>query len=359
VTAGRRNFRLAAAFAGVLLAAGCEDAAVSEAESPPREEIRTPIAAVEAARRDMSRLLSASATVEPRVQVRLASRIAGTIEEVSFEAGEAVARGDMVVRLDVSESESELWRIEAEEAHARRNYARIAQLRERQSVSTAEYEATRTAMQVLESRRRLWETRVAYGHVLSPIDAVVTARHVEPGEAVDAHGALVDLASMDDLVLRLGVSELDVIHLEEGQPVPVRIDALPDLALEGRIRRILPVAERDSRLVTVEVALPSDTAAQRVRAGFLARVRMPIDMRRDRVAVPAMAVGTDADGRYVYVVEDERLARREIQTGVTREQWVEVVSGLAPGEVVLATNPIEMSEGQAVRVVAWRGGGAG
>lgn len=356
VTAGRRTIRLAALLAGALLFAACDDAAVSETQGQERQEARdTPVAAVEVVRRDLSRQLSASATVEPRVRVRLASRIAGTIEEVLFEEGAAVARGDVVVRLDVSESEAVLARVRAEEAQARRTYERFSQLRDRQSVSTSEYEANRTALQVLESERRLWKTRVGYGHVLSPIDAVVTARHVEPGEAVEANGALVDLASMDELVLRLGVSELDVIHLREGQAVPVRIDALPDLDLTGTIRRILPVAERDSRLVTVEVALPPDTAGRHVRAGFLARVRMPIDVRSQRIAVPAMAVGADGDGRYVYVVQDGRLVRRGIETGVTREQWVEVLSGLEAGEVVLATNPLEMGEGQAVHVVAWRG----
>lgn len=62
---------------------------------------------------------------------------------------------------------------------------------------------------------------------------------------------------------------------------------MPDEELEGVIRRIYPVAERDSRLVTVEISLPGDAAEHGVRAGFLARVRMAIDQRTDVLAVPA------------------------------------------------------------------------
>ena len=319
------------------------------------EDHGTAIAAVEIQPRDLSRQLSVSATVEPRVRIRLASRADGTLDEVRPEVGDAVGAGDVLARLDVSEEQAELDRARAQEDDARRQYQRTRELRDQGVASAAALQRDEALLQVAESERRLWQSRVAFGAVEAPRDAVVTARHVEPGEAVDARQTLFELAAMDELVMRPGVSELDVAHLEEGMEVPLRLDAMPGEPLQGHIRRIFPMAASDSRLVTVEIALPEDAAERGVRPGYLGRVRMAIDRRPDSLAVPAGALGEDDDGRYVYVVEDEQVRRRGVEPGVTRGEWTEILDGLEQGEVVLASNPLDMTDGQSVRIVGWRG----
>ncbi len=343
----------AAAMLAGLGACGRSDAADGGGDAA--ERAGAPVAAIELVRRDLSRELATSATVQPRVRVRLASRTAGTLEAVHVEEGDAVGAGDVLAELDMAEANAELAQAQAQEEQARQEYARAAELRAQQLISASDYERQRTALRVAQSQRRLWETRVAFGQIVAPRDAVVTARYFEPGEAVETHDALFELASLDELVVRLGVSELDVVHLERGQAVPIRLDAMPDVDLEGTVRRIFPQADAGSRLITVEVALPEQATERGVRPGYLARVRLAIDQREDVIAVPASAIGEDGDEHYVYVIDDGRLSRRVIGRGATRGQWAEVTQGLEAGEIILATNPIDMSDGQAVRVVGWRG----
>jgi membrane fusion protein, multidrug efflux system len=137
--------------------------------------------------------------------------------------------------------------------------------------------------------------------------------------------------------------------------VPIELDAIPGVRLAGSLRRIFPGADPASRLTTVEIELPVDANERGVRPGFLARVRMPIDPRPEVIAISTAAIGEDGGERYVLVIAEGRLHRRAIEPGVTRGQWTEVLSGLEAGEIVLATNPVDMSEGQAVRIVGWRG----
>jgi membrane fusion protein, multidrug efflux system len=124
--------------------------------------------------------------------------------------------------------------------------------------------------------------------------------------------------------------------------------------MEANVRRIAPAADPESRLLTVEIALPEDAAERGVRPGFLARVTLPVEELEAALAVPSAAVGEDGDVRYVYVIEDERLVRREIELGVSRGPLAVVAAGLEAGEIVLATNPIDMRDGQRVRIVGWR-----
>ncbi len=341
---------LALVVAGLLGACASEDDSVGNTERVPS----SPVAATEIQVRDLSRELRVSARVEPRTRIRLASRPAGTVQAVHYEEGDRVSAGDVLLELDMAEERAELARAEAQEEDARIRYRRAAELRERGVISPAEYDAARVSLLVAESNRRLWQSRVGFGQVTTPRDAVVTAKYVEPGDGVDAQMVLFELAAMDTLVLRPALSELDVVHLEAGQPVRVRLDALPELELDASVRRIFPAAEAVSRLVTVEIALPGDAFERGVRPGYLARALMTVDSRPEAIAVPSAAVGEDGDVRYVYVIEEDTLHRREVETGVTRARLTEIVDGLEAGEVVLATNPIDMRDGQRVRIVGWR-----
>jgi membrane fusion protein, multidrug efflux system len=340
----------------MLLLAGCGGGErASETDDAAGAERGLPIAAVEVQPRDLSRQVAVTGTVEPRMHIRLASRTSGTVDDVFFEAADNVQAGDLLARLDMSEHRAELERTRALQQEARLEYRRYADLQEGRMVSATEYQRARAALEVLNSEVKLWETRIAFGNVTAPRDGVLTARHIEPGEAVEAHELLFELAALDALVIRPGISERDVVHLEVGQTIPVRLDALPGLELEGTLRRIFPSADAGSRLVPIEVALPADAMDRGVRPGFLARIRITVDERGGALAVPAAALGEDGQNRYVYLVRDERLARRTVEPGVTRGEWTEIRAGLEPGDIVLATNPIDMRDGQRVRIVGWRG----
>jgi RND family efflux transporter MFP subunit len=316
---------------------------------------RAPVAAVTVVPRDLSRMLNVSGTVRPRTAIRLASRGSGTVAAVHVEEGDSVEAGALLAELDVSEQRAELRRAEARAAEAEAEYRRMAELSSRGLASAADYQRARAALGVAEAERELWRTRVEFGRITAPRSTVVTARHIEPGEAVQAQQVLFELADLEALVLHLGVSELDVVHLVEGQRMPVALDALPDLPLEATLRRIFPAAVATNRLVTVELALPAEAASLGVRPGFLARARIAVDSRPQVLAVPNGAIGEDERGHYLFVIEDERLVRRNITLGVTRGEWTEVVEGLSEGEIALATPPIDMREGQPVRIVGWRG----
>ncbi len=352
--AARRSL-MAAGLALTLLACSSEAPAPQGAGGgAPGGGGSIPVAAFEIQPRDLSRQLSLSGTVEPRVSVRLAARTSGAVESVRVEEGQVVALGDTLATLDMAEARAELARARAEENAARLEYRRAAELRTRGVVSEAQYEIAQVALQVAQSEQALWRTRVEFGTILSPLGGVVTAKHIEPGEAVQSQSTLFELASLDELVIRFGVSELDVVHLSAGLTTPIRFDALPALELEGVVRRIFPVAQTGSRLVTVEVALPADANQQGVRPGFLARMRAAIDSRPNTLVVPASAIGVERDNAYVFVIDDGQLHRRDIRVGVTRGQWTEVLEGLSAGEMVLASNPIEMRAGQPVRIVTMR-----
>jgi len=315
------------------------------------------IAAHEVSLRELSRPLSVSGVVEARRYVRIHARTSGNLEQLTLEAGDPVSAGEQLAALDMTEQRAEEARARALREEAQLSYNRARELHERNNLSAAEYQQARASLKVAESEAELWEARVGFGSIRSPMDGVVIGRYVEPGEHVQVQDMLFKVSDMSSLVVRLPVSELDVGHLAPGREIPLRIDALPDGELTGWIRRIAPSADADSRRVAVEISLPEDAYEQGVRPGYLVRVSIRIDRREDVLAVPTLAVGTEGtgdEGPFVYRIRGDKLERQPVTEGMRRGQWTEITEGLAPGDLILATNPRDRSDGEKIRIVEQR-----
>jgi membrane fusion protein, multidrug efflux system len=350
-----KNVILFAALAGLVLV-GCSGDPVPEAGSGSPERRALPVQAIEVAPRDLSRRVQVSAPVEPMRTIRLAARTEGVLTEVLVEEGDDVAAGQLLASIDVREQQAELQRSRARLDEKRANFERMEQLKARDYIDAASYEAARAELSIAESEVELWQTRVEFGTVTSTIDGTVVGRYIEPGEAISRHEALFSIADLSSLVVRLGVSELDVRNLRLGDAVVLQVDAVADQnPLAGMVRRIFPAAEADSRLITVEVEVP-DALDAGVRPGFLARAHMLVDQREGVLAVPAGSVAESQGEYFVMVINgEERLERRVIEPGILRGAWREVLSGLETGDRVVSANPLEMNAGDRVRIVELSG----
>jgi len=184
---------------------------------------------------------------------------------------------------------------------------------------------------------------------------VVLRRHVERGDAVSTNEPLFRVADLNRLVVRLGIPERDVVHLEEGQQTELHIDAFPGETFRGTIQRIYPSADDESRLFTVEITLPAEQRDQVIRPGYLARVSMDADRREDVLAVPSESLlASERDERFVYIInDDDRLERRDVTTGIERRNWTQITEGLEAGEVVVGANPSNLREDILVNVTRW------
>lgn len=334
--------------AGVL---GCSDTESSdspEEAAANNEEPSLAVAAVEVYPRTLTHRISASNPVEALRTVRPATPVTGTMRRVYVEEGNRVRAGDLLAEMDVREQRAELKRAEARLEQELAAYERTRQLRDRDFSSAQEYESQKAERDVAASEVELWETRVELGQIRASTDAVVTERNVEPGEAVSSNDALFALADVSTLVVRVGVSERHIPHMEQGQSVDVHLDAYPDTSFGGSVRRIFPHAD-DDRRVRVEIALDSD-AHTHARPGFLARLQLSVDERTNVHAVPSEALLGSGNDPAVFVITDGELERRSVTTGIDRGGWTEIREGLHAGERVVASNPAALQPGTRVRI---------
>lgn len=347
------RFSLAPAVAA-LCAAACSGGGSARGAQPPDRagERAVPVAVATVAAQDLARAVTVTGTIEPVRTIGVNSLLAGTVLVLHAQEGDRVRAGELLAELDARETRAQSARAQAVLANAQTVFERNEQLAASKIITDAEFEQSRSAYDVAKSDAELWRTRVEFSRITAPSAGVVTAKHVEAGTAVTPNQRVFDVADMSLLVVRVQISELDVVHVQRGAAVDVVLDAYPTSPIRGRVRRIFPSADAQSRLVPVEVALGEIPGGVEARPGFLARITFRMDRRRGALVVPASAVGVGEEGQFVYVVDGDSLLRRPVTLGITVEGLVEVERGLTAGDRVVTSGHTNLRPGTRVRAEA-------
>jgi HlyD family secretion protein len=175
--------------------------------------------------------------------------------------------------------------------------------------------------------------------LLAPFDGLVTALNIRAGETTPTALPALTLADVAELQIVVDVDEIDVARIVEGQEVVIRVDALPDDALTGRVQRIAPAASLVGNVVVYQVTIVLDETELPLRIGMSATAAVTIERLEQVLLVPNWAIRIDRDTGHTYVNlwRGEGLIQEvEIELGVRGEDNSQVLTGLQAGDEVVA-----------------------
>lgn len=349
----------------VLWATAPEPAAVGAAgEDAAAVEVRT-LAVEHSPSRDLAVL---SGVLEPRRRVRLSAETNGRVLEVGAEELDAVEQGQVLVQLDplrarvaVERARAAVTRATSELSLARTSLERQESLKERDVTSESAFDDAMNRQRVAQAtirdaRAQLEQARdeLQRKTIHAPFAGVLASFGVEPGEYVREGTELGELLDLSTARTTLGLSDRQVVGLEPGARVEIRVEALPNELFRGEILRVGVAAERDTRKFPVEIEIPN--GARRLLPGMVARVELDLGSGGDRIVVPREALVEEYDLRFVYVVQGEggdvsRVQRRRIEVRDLPFDpgHVEVVSGLSTGERVAVSGVRSLRDGARVQ----------
>jgi len=151
------------------------------------------------------------------------------------------------------------------------------------------------------------------------------------------------------LEVAVNVDETQLGRISKGQTVMVQVPAYPDETFSGTVAAISPAVDQKTRSASVRIQPKDDSG--KLRPGMLAQVSIVTATRSDAVLVPRDAiVGTPASGTQAAVVEitDGKALRANVRVGLINEQVVEILSGLADGQVVVVGKASGLNDGDVV-----------
>ena len=340
-----------------------EESAAKKNDRPPLEFAQGDLARLSQQR--LETRLAVPGTLQAISQATVRAKLAAEVRRVVVREGERVAAGQVLAEFDTAQVQAQIAERAAALASARAQLANTERTRRTNAMlvkqsfisqnafdaADAAHQAQLAAVAMAQAQLEQAELLLADAVVRAPIQGVVARRHVQPGEKVGYDAPLVHLVDLTRLEVQAQVPVADVARVRQGMPARVEVEGLNGRALEGRVERINPSAEAGSRNVNIYVTLPNEESVLRV--GMFARVMLSTSRETEVPALPVSALREEAGQSYVWVIKEGRLARRIVGVGTRdgRAQLVEITSGIAPAELVLATKFDNLKEGLAVKLL--------
>jgi HlyD family secretion protein len=361
-----------------LAVAGCGSRSESVEAKAPNEPEAIEVAAVEARVADVAQTLAISGSLVPQTRVDVRSKMPGRLERVLVTIGDRVAAGQLVATFDAREIDTQveaadaavnvakaaLAAADAALANATLELDRARNLFERGALPRQRLDAAETAHRSAEAQRDLAQANLAQAgaaarrarevrrdaSLTSPITGVIVERNFDPGNLVaPGDSAVVAVADTRVLKLEAGVAELEAGRLKAGMPARVSVQARPGDVYEGRLAALAPEIDAKNRHFRVEVRVPNPDG--QLLSGMYATAAIETARAQQVVTVPREAVGLRDGKRVVLRIAGERIEAVPVREGITDEGRVQVVSGLAPGDLLVADARRPLAPGTRVRPI--------
>ncbi|HRN58772.1 MAG TPA: efflux RND transporter periplasmic adaptor subunit [Chiayiivirga sp.] len=320
------------------------------------------VALVPVQREVLAHEVVASGQVAAWEETPLGVEVAGLrVIEVRVEVGQAVAAGEVLLRLDdraarsdVAQARASCAEAEASLALATANLERGRALSGRGLMSAADFDQLGALRAQADARRATAEAaldaaglRLSWTTLVAPDAGVISRRAVQPGEVVSPAAPLFHLIRQNRLEWRAQIAEGDLSRVAVGQAV--RLRGAEGSIVEGRVRAVAPGLDAATRTALLQADLPAPGA---LRAGMVAEGR--IETAQAPVLTVPLAAVVRRDGfAYVFGVDQsQRVVRHRIDTGRVFAGRIEVLAGLEEGQPVVGSGAGFLGEGDRVRVVA-------
>lgn len=341
--------------------AACSKAGADAPRARPIAQVT--VTKVEA--RDVDVEVRAPVDLRPLASADVVSKVLGYLDAVLVDRGDVVKVGQTLAIVRPSDlpdqlqaARGSLGTVAAQVGLARVNLDRAKQLAANGLASQQELQQATAALAAAEASEaaakaqvgalgvRLGETKIT-----SPLDGVVVTRKLDPGALVGppGGGAIVGVARIDTLRVFIAVSEGDVRRVKVGQAAHVEIEGSPDLPIRGTVVRLAGAVDPTTRTLDAEVHVPNGDG--KLRPGMYGHGAIILETHAKAAVVPAGAVQISGGKRYAFVLTGDKVARREIETGIDQGNTLEVTRGLAIGDEIVTAGYDGLADGTEVKAM--------
>lgn len=280
-----------------------------------------------------------SADIMPNVTERVTA--------LNFEDGQSVKMGTALATLSDAEEQALLASAKSSLAEEEREIARLAALVKEGAAPEARLQERQTMAEVAKQRIREAEAKISDRRIVAPFDGVLGLRRISVGALVSPTTVIVTLDKMDVVKIDFSVPETALPHLKLGTVISAHAAAAREQVFVGKL------ANFDSRIdpVTRSVAARAEVSNpdHALKPGMLVMVNLAMEPRLS-LSIPERALVPVGAKAFVFTVVEDKARRLEVKTGRRKPGYVEILSGLEEGRVVIADGLVGLQDGMAVKV---------
>ena len=301
--------------------------------------------------------LNAIGTMAAVQGVTVSADLAGTVDRILFDSGQAVREGAVLAVLDTRQEKAQLAAIDAQRELARLTFERMEGLLSERVISRAEFDRATADFRQSEAQSAEIRAVIERKTIRAPFSGVLGIRQVNLGQYLAGGDALVTLQSINPIYVNFGVPQQTVGQIPVGRAVRVTTSDVATAEWNGRVTAIDSLVDEATRNIQVQATLANPNG--RLRPGMFVQTEVMLGASQPVLALPASAISYAPYGDSVFVVaelkgEDGKAYRgvrqQFVKLGPARGDQVAVLGGLKPGDEVVTSGVFKLRNGAAVQI---------
>lgn len=293
--------------------------------------------------------ITAVGSLQSNESVVLSSEIAGRVTKIGFTEGTAVKANKLLIQLDDAVLKAQRDQAQANLTLHEADYRRAEALLQDHAISQQERDTAYARWVLDQASVQLAEAQWQKTQILAPFSGTLGLRTISPGDYIQPGKPLVNLEDTRSLKVEFSIPEKYSARIVEGQNFVLQSAAVAGRDFIGEIYAINPLVNAASRSLVVRGRL--DNPDGLLRPGQFANLQLTIAARQNALFVPEQAVILQPQSNLVYKVVDGKAQMAPVQLGQRIKGWVEIVSGLAAGDIVVTGGHQKIGPGSPVQSI--------
>ena len=317
------------------------------------------VTAAKVTRADVIRYVSVPGTLRANQQATLFAKVAGYLNKVAVDKGDAVKADQVLALIEVPELIADMKKFEADVKVAEVDLTRLEEAKKKAPdlVIPLMLDKARALAEVARANMQHTQTMLDFAKITAPVDGVITQRFLDNGAFVPAatggsaqNAALFTVADASVIRAQVAMPEVEAALTVKGQPVKISVEALPGKTFDATVSRTATAIDEATRTMIVEADLPNKDGT--LRPGMYATIKVGVEHHDRTLTVPADALAMEKTNAFVFKIADGKAKKIAVKLGFNDGTNAEVLEGIAEGDAVILVGKATFTDGQPVKVEA-------
>lgn len=286
-------------------------------------------------------------TLLPNEKVELRNEVSGRITGIYFNEGSEVKQGALLMKINDQDLQAQLNKNSVQEKMARDEEFRKKQLLEIKAISQEEYDIVANTLKSVQAERQLLDAQLAKTQIFAPLSGKIGLRNVSPGSYIPSNTLIATLQQVDPIKIEFSVPEKYTQLIRAGMQISFSMDYTPE-PYSGKVYAVESGVDEATR--TVKVRATCSNASRILVPGTFARISAVLEVIPDAIKVPSESLVGDIAGNKVFVIRGGKALSIPIFAGIRTERDVQIVEGLQPGDSLITSGLLQISDGTPVSV---------
>lgn len=333
------------------LLTGCGGAEATNSEPKKELVIAVPVEAANLKQGDISSNYTTTAILEAKEEAFVVARASGIIEYIYVEEGDYVKKGQVLAQLEPQRYRLSLARAKADLNGIEKELAKIDKVYNKKLVSDDTYDKISAQYAATKATLSLAELDLKEATIVAPISGFIAQRNAKVGNLTESfqRAQMFHIVAQEELYGIVYLPEKELARVHKEQAATLTLSAIGEGTVNAFVERISPVIDATTGTVKVTLRVPNNNNL--LKAGMFAQVELNYDTHQNVTLLPRQAMLAIDDKVNVFVIEQGKAYKKQIQVGYQEGDYIEVLSGLTGDEQVVITGHQNLKDLAPVEVV--------